>query len=65
MIRINQKNLDAYLEAVLDAYKSDKISWMQARNDIANALTMAALDNLDGFRQYILVVSFKQRWQIE
>lgn len=65
MITINQKNLDAYIEAVLDAYKSDKILWKQARNDFANALTMAAIDNLDQFREYILVPKFKERWQIE
>ena len=60
MIRINQKNLDAYLEAMLKAYMSSKISSMQARNDVANALTMAALDELEQFRDYILVLSFKQ-----
>jgi hypothetical protein len=50
---------------MLEAFKSDKISSMQARNDVANALTMAALDELNQFREYILVPSFKQRWQIE
>lgn len=64
-IDLNQKNVDKYINAVLDAFREGKIDQQQALADLAQALTMAAIDNSDDLKPYILATSIKQRWKIE
>lgn len=44
--------MDDYINTILDAYKSGEISQLQARADLAHAITAAAIDNED-FKRYI------------
>ena len=44
-----------YLNAVLDGYKSGKISLAEARIDLAHAMVAAALGNEAEFKAYIRI----------
>jgi len=48
MLELNQRDhgvLDRFLDTVLERYKSGKLLLSDARNDIAEAFTLAANDN--------------------
>ena len=63
-INVDQSELNAYLEAVLEAFKDGKLNASQARNDVAQAVSMAAIDNVSHFEAFIKVAALKSRWGI-
>jgi hypothetical protein len=53
--------LDNYIDQVLIAYKEGKLDLSQARHDLAQAITAAAIGNEDVFNKHIRY-SVKDRW---
>ena len=43
---IDRVVLDQYLNAILDAFKSGKIVYLEARSELPHTITAAAVDNL-------------------
>ncbi|SFK71816.1 hypothetical protein [Caulobacter sp. UNC279MFTsu5.1] len=60
MTEKDHRALDAYLDLVLEAYKSGEIDLGIARGDLAHAFTGAAIDNADILNY--LRVRVKERW---
>lgn len=52
--------LDEYLNAVLDAYKADKINRLEARSDLAHTIAAAAEDE-PGTMAYVRAALEKRR----
>ncbi len=57
----DHRALDGYLDAVLNAYRDGTITLLQARSDLAHALTAAAIDNED-VKNYIRLPP-TDRWE--
>jgi hypothetical protein len=63
-ITLNQIQVNQYLEAVLNAFKDGQLDDRKARNELAQALTMAAIDNEVDLSPYMMVESLQKRWGI-
>ena len=64
-ITLTPSNVNKYLAEVLASLNEGKIDQLKARNDIAQALTLAAFDKDDDFKSYISVDEFKARWKLK
>ena len=60
---LNHQDLNAYLDELLDAFKDGKITKSQAIDDLAQVISMAAIEN-EQIANYIEVSDFRYRFDL-